>query len=168
MAHHPETGDVFPDLELPDHTGATRSISSLVEGHPTILHFYRGWWCPKEQRFMRNLVSLQDEMDVAYSRIVSISVDPPAVMAPFRAGLGARWTFLSDEDRTVLSRLGLEEKTDPVHRPYLPIAYALDTSRRVHSVYNGYWYWGRPTNEEMRRDLREISRETRPDWDPLT
>jgi hypothetical protein len=32
-------------------------------------------------------------------------------------------------------------------------------------VYNGYWYWGRPSMEELRRDLREITRSIRPDWE---
>ena len=35
----------------------------------------------------------------------------------------------------------------------------------IHSVYNGYWYWGRPSNEDLRRDLRAVTREIRPDWD---
>jgi hypothetical protein len=30
---------------------------------------------------------------------------------------------------------------------------------------NGYWYWGRLLPEELRRDLREVIREIRPDWD---
>jgi len=36
---------------------------------------------------------------------------------------------------------------------------------RVHSIYNGYRYWGRPSIEELRRDLREVTRRSRPDWD---
>jgi hypothetical protein len=36
---------------------------------------------------------------------------------------------------------------------------------RVHGIYNGYWYWGRPSLEELRRDLREVTRRIRPDWD---
>jgi hypothetical protein len=35
----------------------------------------------------------------------------------------------------------------------------------IRSVYNGYWYWGRPSMEELRRDLREITRSIRPDWE---
>jgi hypothetical protein len=35
----------------------------------------------------------------------------------------------------------------------------------IHSVYNGYWFWGRPSFEDLRRDLREVTREVRPDWD---
>jgi len=72
-----QVGKTFPDLELPDHTGAARHLSELTADHPTVANFYRGWWCPKEQRFLRNLVELQEEMEVAYTRIVSITVDPP-------------------------------------------------------------------------------------------
>ncbi len=35
----------------------------------------------------------------------------------------------------------------------------------IFSVYNGYWFWGRPSFEDLRRDLREGTREIRPDWD---
>ena len=97
-------GEVFPDLVLCDHAGNERSLSDLVVGDPTVVQTYRGWWCPKEQAFFRALVALQDEMEVAYTRIVSISIDPPPVTAAFRAGLGARWTFLCDPDRVAQER----------------------------------------------------------------
>lgn len=35
----------------------------------------------------------------------------------------------------------------------------------IYRIYNGYWYWGRPSVEELRRDLREVTRKIRPDWD---
>ncbi|MBA2566520.1 MAG: AhpC/TSA family protein, partial [Thermoleophilaceae bacterium] len=35
----------------------------------------------------------------------------------------------------------------------------------VHRVYDGYWYWGRPTMEELRRDMRKISQSVRVDWE---
>ncbi|HXW33423.1 MAG TPA: hypothetical protein VEJ87_02515, partial [Acidimicrobiales bacterium] len=38
----------------------------------------------------------------------------------------------------------------------------------IHSVYNGYWFWGRPSTEDLRRDLRDATREIRPDWDLST
>jgi hypothetical protein len=36
----------------------------------------------------------------------------------------------------------------------------------VHSIYCGWWYVGRPTVEELRRDLREMMKRCRPDFDP--
>ena len=81
-------GGQVPDFDLLDHAGNRRRLSELVGGDPTVLHFYRGWWCPKEQAFFRRLLALQEDAEVAYSRIVSVSVDPPEANAAFRAGLG--------------------------------------------------------------------------------
>ena len=127
--------------------------------------FFRGWWCPKEQQFFRGLTRLQDEAEVAYTRMVSISVDTIAELAAFRAGLGARWTFLSDADREWLPRLGLLETTDTVHHPYVPTVFVLFPDLRIHAVYNGYWFWGRPTLDDLRQDLRAVTRARRPDWE---
>jgi peroxiredoxin len=159
-------GASFPDLELPDHAGNVRRLSELAGGDPVVLNFYRGWWCPKEQAFFRLLVAFQAEVEVAYTRMISVSVDAPEVEAAFRAGIGARWTFLSDADRRYQAELDLLETTDTVHDPYVPTAFTLFPDLRIHRVYNGYWFWGRPTLEELRRDLREISREIRRDWEP--
>jgi hypothetical protein len=35
----------------------------------------------------------------------------------------------------------------------------------IHKIYNGYWFWGRPSVEDLRHDLRAVTREIRPDWD---
>jgi peroxiredoxin len=161
----PATGSPFLDLELSDHWGNLRCLSDLAGGDPLLVQFYRGFWCPKEQAFFRKLVGLQDEAEVAYTRFVSISVDPPAVAAAFRAGLGARWTFLADPDRKYLHVLGLEETTDTVHHPYRPAVFTLFPNLTVHRFYQGYWFWGRPTNEELRQDFRHITRQIRPDWE---
>jgi len=161
----PGPGERFPDFQLPDHAANARNLRELVGGDPTVLQFYRGWWCPKEQAFFRRLVRLQDEAEVAYSRFVSVSVDPHPVSAAFRAGIGARWTFLSDEARELQACLRLRETTDTLNDPYVPAVFVLAPDLTVHSAYDGYWFWRRPTEEELVRDLREVTRATRVDWD---
>jgi len=158
-------GELFPDLDLPDHTGRPRRLLEIAGGDPVALLFSRGWWCPKEQRYLRELVRLQDEFEVGYSRLVVVSVDPPEVQAAFRAGLGARFLFLSDSERRWLDRLGLRETTDTVHHPYRPAGFTLFPDLGIHSAYNGYWYWGRATMEEIRTDMRAIAMAVRPDWE---
>jgi peroxiredoxin len=165
---HLTVGEPVPDFELLDHAGNRRRLSQLVGGDPTVLQFYRGWWCPKEQAFFRRQLTLQEDAEVAYSRMVSVSVDPPEVNAAFRAGLGARWTFLSDPDRDVQSQLGLRETTDTLNDPYVPAVFTLDPQLFVRTAYNGYWYWGRPTHHELVNDLRAITREVRSDWEAPT
>ncbi|MGZ4305731.1 MAG: peroxiredoxin family protein [Solirubrobacteraceae bacterium] len=161
-------GGQVPDFDLLDHAGNQRRLSQLVGGDPTVLHFYRGWWCPKEQAFFRRLLALQDDAEVAYSRILSVSVDSPEVNAAFRAGLGARWTFLSDPDRQVQTQLRLRETTDRINDPYVPAVVVIGPDLRIHALYNGYWYWGRPTLDELVQNLRDLSRALRPDWEAPT
>jgi len=160
--------DRLPDLELTDHSGNRRRLSELVAGDPTLLQTYRGPWCPKEQRFFPRLVALQDELEVGYCRILSLSVDPPEVAYAYRAGLGARWTFLCDPERTALEQLGLRETTDTVHDPYVPAVFVLRPDLTVHRRYDGYWFVGRPTLDELVVDLRAVSQELRPDWEAPT
>jgi peroxiredoxin len=157
-------GDAFPDLDLPDHTGRARTLCELAGGDPVVLLFSRGWWCPKEQRHLREVTTLQDEFEVAYARIVVVSIDASEVQAAFRAGLGARYVFLSDPERRWLERLDLLEETDTTHRPYRPTAFTLFPDLTIHTAYDGYWYWGRPTMEDLRRDMRAISRAVREDF----
>ncbi len=156
-----EPGQTFPDLDLPDHTGRERRLSEVAGGDPVALLFSRGWWCPKEQRHLREVTALQDEFEVAYARIVVVSIDVPEVQAAFRAGLGARFVFLSDGERRWLEQLDLLEETDTVHRPYRPTAFTLHPDLTIHGAYDGYWYWGRPTAEDLRQDMRAISRAVR-------
>lgn len=159
-------GSTLPDLALADHAGNPRELSQLVGGDPTVLHFYRGPWCPKEQAFFRRLVALQEDAEVAYTNIISISVDPPEVAAAFRAGIGARWTFLCDPDHTYVEELDLLEVADTTHRPYLPTVAVLRPDRTIATSYDGYYYWGRPTLEELGQDLRALTRELRDDFEP--
>ena len=158
-------GQRFPDLDLPDHTGRPRTLSEISNGDPTVLLTSRGWWCPKEQRYMRELCRVQNEFEVAYAKLVVVSVDAPVVQSAFRAGLGARFTFLSDSERRWLDRLPLREETDTIHDPYRPAAFSLFPDLTIHRAYNGYWYLGRATMEELRQDMRAISREIRSDWE---
>ncbi len=127
--------------------------------------FSRGWWCPKEQRHLREITALQDEFEVAYTRIVVVSVDAPEVQSALRAGLGARFLFLSNAERRWLGRLELLEETDTLHHPYRPTAFTLHPDLTIERRYDGYWYWGRPTAEDLRQDMRTISRMVRDDFE---
>ena len=35
----------------------------------------------------------------------------------------------------------------------------------IYKIYNGYWFLGRPTVEDLRQDLRAVTKKCRPDWD---
>jgi hypothetical protein len=47
----------------------------------------------------------------------------------------------------------------------LPTSFLRFPDLSIHQVWNGYWHWGRPTNEELRQGLRAVTRAIRPDWE---
>jgi peroxiredoxin len=159
-------GAVFPDYELTDHDKKRRRLSELQGIDPMILLLSRGHFCPKDHQQHLQLAAHYPEIAVAYTRVVTIATDNFFELNEFRASVGAQWTFLSDVGRKVQRDLEIQEYTDTTHDPMIPHTLVLKPGLVVHSVYNGYWYWGRPSIEDLRRDLREATREIRPDWDP--
>ena len=84
-------GAVFPDYELSDHTAKHRKLSALQGEHPMVLVLSRGGFCPKDRRQAEGLVQLHREMEVAYTRLVTISTDNITETNEYRSGGGARW-----------------------------------------------------------------------------
>jgi peroxiredoxin len=158
-------GGVFPDYELPDHTDTLVRLSELQRDDPMILTLARGHYCPKEHQQHLQLAAFYPQIAVAYTQIVTISTDDHHTTQEFRASVGAQWPFLSDPDRTVQRDLQIQEYTDPGHNPMIPYTLVLKPGLIIHSIYNGYWFWGRPSVEDLRHDLRAATREVRPDWD---
>ena len=157
-------GAALPDYELSDHRGRRRTLSELQGGDPLVLVLSRGSFCPKDRRQHEGLLQLHREMEVSYCRLVTISTDNLVETNEFRSGVGAAWTFLSDPGRKVQKDLDIAEYTDPHHNPMIPHTLVLEPGLRIYKIYNGYWFFGRPTVEELRLDLREVLRRSRPDW----
>ena len=158
-------GAQFPDYELADHDGHARRLSELQGRNPLVLHLARGGYDPKEHRFLRRLVDAYPDFRVGYTRLVVVSTDNQLETNEFRDALSAEWPFLADPDRTVQRDLDIQEYTDPVHDPMIPHTFVLEPGLRIFRIYDGYWYWGRPSVEELRLDLRALLRKVRPDFD---
>ena len=70
----------------------------------------------------------------------------------------------SDPERRVQRDLDIQEYTDGQHDPMIPHTLVLEPGLKVFKIYEGYWYWGRPSIDDLWRDLREVTRRIRPDW----
>ena len=158
-------GGVFPDYELPNHMGDLCRLSGLQGEDPLILTLARGHYCPKEHQQHLELASFYPKIAVAYTQIVTIATDDHHTLQEFRASVGAQWSFLSDPGRIVQKDLAIQEYTDPEHDPMIPHTLVLKPGLVIHSIYNGYWFWGRPSAVDLWHDLRAVTREIRPDWD---
>jgi len=161
-------GGIFPDYELPDHTKVPRRLSELQGDDPLILTLARGHYCPKEHQQHRELAAFYPSIAVAYTQIVTIATDEHHTLQEFRASVGAQWTFLSAPGRIVQKDLDIADYADTENNPMIPHTLVLRPGLVIHSIYNGYWFWGRPSFYDLRHDLRAATREIRPDWDLST
>ncbi len=176
MTTNLQVDELFPDIELPNHQNELTRLSQFtrpslldkhlgfLDGYPLILVFYRGFFCPRDQQQMRQLVEFQRELVVNYGKLVAVSTDPPLVQAAFRAGLGAQWTFLSDEQRVIIKQINILDETEGEYAYRAqPYTFVLRADLRIFKIYNGWYFVGRPTKEELRHDLRAIM-ESRSDY----
>jgi peroxiredoxin len=139
-------------------------LSEIQGADPMIVLLSRGHYCPKERRHLARLVDFYPDLVVGYAKIVTISTDGMLETNELRTGLGAQWPFLSDPDRRVQRVLDIQEYTDPKHDPMVPHTIVLEPELHVFKIYEGHWYWGRPSIDELWRDLRDITSRVRPDW----
>lgn len=99
-----------------------------------------------------------------YCHLAAVSTDAPEVAAAFRAGLGADFPFLSDHERSAIRELEIVDETDPTHGLIaIPYTFVLGGDLTLSRIYDGWWYLGRPTVEELRQDLRTLMA-CRRDW----
>jgi len=116
---------------------------------------------------LRHLTELQDELSVNYCKLAVVSTDAPEVSAAFRTGLRATFTFLSDHERRAISQLDIIEVTPAGFRHgllALPYTFSLLPDLTIHRIYNGWWFVGRPTLEELRQDMRAMMERCRSDY----
>lgn len=110
---------------------------------------------------------LQEDLQVNYCKLAVVSTDPPEVSAAFRTGLDATFTFLSDHERQAIRQLDMAEVTPPDFKYgllALPYTFSLRPDLTIHAMYDGWWFVGRPTLEELRQDMRAIMQASREDY----
>jgi peroxiredoxin len=163
-----QAGQTLPDFALPDHDGVIRRLSELQGPDAMVLMLGRGEHCPRERQHQRELVRLHGWCAVGFTQMVTIVPNDLHDVGRLRISSGAYWTYLSDADLQVQETLGIREYTDPHHAATVPHTLLLSAGLKIEKVYVGYWFWGRPSPEDLWADLRDVMARTKPDFDPLT
>jgi peroxiredoxin len=128
-------GSRFPDYELPDHENVRRKLSEIHGDDPMILTLACGHYCPKEHQQHLELAANYRKINVAFTKVGTIATDPHHTLQEIRNSVGAQWPFLEDPDND----------------PTIPHTIVLKPGLVVYKIYNGYWFCGRPSFDELRR-----------------
>jgi peroxiredoxin len=85
-------------------TNPYRGVNQLSEiqgDDPMILTLARGHYCPKQHQQHLELAANYAKINVAYTKVVTISTDAHHTSQEFRNSIGAQWPFLEDPERIV-------------------------------------------------------------------
>ena len=167
MSRNLEPGMTFPDFTFPDETGAKHRLSTLQGDDVMVVHLSRGEHCPRERMHHRELLRFHEWCAVAFTQLVTVMPNELHDVYKMKIATGANWTFLADEELEARSHFEIEEYTD-VHHDYavVPHTVILSPGLVIEKVYVGYWFWGRPSPEQLWTDLGEIHARIKPDFDP--
>ena len=167
MSKNLDIGSTIPDFELPDENGEMHRLSELQGDNFLVLHLSRGEHCPRERQHHRELLRFHEWCAVAFTELVSILPNGLHDVFKLKISTGARWTFLADENLEVQRHFDINEYTDPHHhKAGVPHTLILSPGLTVEKVYVGYWFWGRPSPEQLWLDLQQLHRELKEDYDP--
>jgi peroxiredoxin len=164
-----EPGLTFPDITLPDENGVRHRLSTIQGDNVLVVHLSRGEHCPRERMHHRELLHFHELCSVAFTELVTIMPNVLHDVFKLKISTGARWTFLSDAALEVQEHFDINEYTD-THHDYAGVPHTLILSPGlvIEKVYVGYWFWGRPSNDQLWADIGEVLARTKSDFDPTT
>jgi peroxiredoxin len=167
MSRNLEIGTTIPDFELPDENGDRHKLSELQGDNFLVLHLSRGEHCPRERQHHREFLRFHELCAVAFTELVSILPNELHDVYKLKISTGARWAFLADQDLEVQRHFDINEYTDTHHdNAGVPHTLILSPGLKIERVYVGYWFWGRPSPEQLWLDLQELTIALKEDYDP--
>lgn len=129
-----KTGDRVAEFELPDQTGTSRSLTSLLADGPVVLFFYPAAMtpgCTKEACHFRDLAA---EFAAVGASRVGISTDAVEKQARFADQQRFDYPLLSDADGKVATEFGVKRGLLGKLMPVKRTTFVIDTDRTVLEV----------------------------------
>jgi peroxiredoxin Q/BCP len=129
-------GDRVEDFELPDQTGAARSLTGLLADGPVVLFFYPAAMtpgCTKEACHFRDLAA---EFAAVGASRVGISTDTVDKQARFADTQRFDYPLLSDADGAIARRFGVKRGLLGKLMPVKRTTFVIDTDCTVLEVFS--------------------------------
>ena len=148
------TGDQIPQIAEINSQGEDVTLSELMGENGVTLVFVRSAaWCPFCKEQMIKLNDIADELKAAGYPLVVLSYDEPAKQARFIGRNELSYSFISDEDSSVITAFGLMDNSyKPGSRAYgvpHPAIYKIGVDGLVQGKLMESNYSDRPANEAV-------------------
>ena len=156
-------GEEAPDFTLEDMQGNQVTLSAARGKAPTVLVFYRGYWCPfcaRQLSELRSLLKVNEQI-----RLLAVSVDDHEKTKQLVEKIAAdgngpvNYPMLSDPGHKIIDAYGLHDpaydgkKFDGIPHPAV---YVIDKNGRVVWARVESDYKVRPSNADIRAALQSL------------
>jgi peroxiredoxin len=142
-----QNGDLFPDLELSILDRGRTNLSELSDGSWTLVHTYRGEWCPMCQAYFDRVAQARADIEEAGLRIVAISADPEEKARATRAKHDLWFPIAYGASIALGDELGIY--VDHTRGYLQPAFFLLDPARRIQHISVQSGGAARPAIEEF-------------------
>ena len=157
-------GEEAPDFTLEDTQGNQVTLSAAKGKAPSVLVFYRGYWCPFCAHQLSELRSLLKANEPV--RLLAISVDDHEKTKQLMEKIAVdgngpvNYTMLSDPGHKIIDAYGLHDPAYDGKRfdgiPH-PAVYVIDKNGRVAWAKVESDYKVRPSNADIRAALESLN-----------
>ncbi len=127
-------GDTVADFELPDQTGTTRRLTTLLADGPVVLFFYPAASTPGCTREACHFRDVAGEFAAVGASRVGISIDSVDKQAKFADSHGFDYPLLADTDGAVASAFGVKRGLLGKLMPVKRTTFVIDTDHTVLDV----------------------------------
>jgi len=105
-------GERVPNVTVRQPDGTVVALPDLLEGHPSVLVFYRGGWCPYCNAHLSAIGQTEERIEAAGYRIFAISPDRVEKVARAAEEAVFGYTLLSDSPGAAARAFGLAFTVD--------------------------------------------------------
>lgn len=134
----PKTNEIMPEFSLPNHKGNNVSLSSLLEGGPVVVTFYRGGWCPYCNFELREYQESLEEIKSLGATLVAITPELPDASLSTSEKNELAFEVLSDVNAEYAKDLGLVFSLPDALKP-IYLSFGIDVE-----AHNGKGQFGLP------------------------
>ena len=124
-----EVGAAAPDAGLRDLGGDDVTLHAIIAGKPTVLIFYRGFWCPYCNAHLSDLVTVEEELRSLGYQIIAISPDRPEELNRMTTADHLNYSLFPDSRAEAMKKFGVAYRVDDTTVTNYKEKYNVDLER---------------------------------------
>lgn len=110
-------GAAAPDFTLPGSPAQPTRLAEALARGPVVLLFFRGHWCPYCREQLAQIQKGRAALAQRGAQVIAVSADPLDETRALARRLGLTFPLLSDPERAVIRRYGVEDAANEIAWP---------------------------------------------------